>query len=205
MEIRIKIPNGTRVTQISETPEGDILIEYEKDVVEEWGFQPIGLEGYSMESPGMGFEPEDEQGNFIKCGIRNVFKTGIRPFWATKKILHMQQEGSYTFEDSGCWGWESFNYLSKLAKEVKPNDNTRLGTDEEFFAFLAVEIIQNCKAGMEPKMAWENAVKSAGRCNLLINKETGDGILTGSIDWMPIAGEEKDTSIWACVPWIVCR
>lgn len=205
MEMKIKIPYGMQVTEISQTPEGEILIKFEKDAVVEWGFQPISLEGYSMDSPGMGFEPEGERGKFLKNGIRNAFENGVKEFWATKKVLHNDEDGRYTFEDKGYWGWENFHYFSKLAREVDPTNDTRLGTPAEFFAFLAIDIIHSCEAGMEPEMAWENAEKFAGRCDLLVDPDTGNGIMTGSLEWIDIDEEMKDTKIFACVPWIVCR
>lgn len=88
--------------------------------------------------------------------ILRVIKRGVGDFWRPIYDPSFDEEGRicYAPEKRPARGKKSYNWWVNAAKNVYPERKSRLGTNDEYIAFLAVLIKELIGAGMSREDAW---------------------------------------------------
>ena len=95
--------------------------------------------------------------NFMEK-VKKVIRAGMHDFWCPVCDPSFDNKGRICYEpgNSPAVG-KSYNWWARTAKEFKPEQGSRLGTETERIAFLAVLIKELVNSGKSVEWAW-NAV-----------------------------------------------
>ena len=121
-------------------------------------FKKVPASQLSLDDAFLKYSPKTKAERKFKDLVETAIKNGLKDFW------RFTCDSSY--DDNGCICYEpgkkpavgkSYNWWAKTAKELKPEQGSRLGTKSEYIAFLAVLIKELVDSGKCIEWAW-NAV-----------------------------------------------
>lgn len=161
-EIEIKV-SGAKVTSATVMPDGTckLTIEMVNAVsnvteVKDDMFVLVEASKLSLNDEFMQYEPETGEEREFKLLLAKAIKSGLKDFKRPKCDPSFNEGGiCYEYGKAPAVG-KSYNWWNQVAKNFKPEYNSRLGTKTEYVAFLGVLIKQLVEeSGWSVKKAWD--------------------------------------------------
>lgn len=128
-------------------------------------FVKIEASKLSFKDKFMSFCPRTEEEHKLYDEVVYVIKTGVKDFWRPKYDPSFSEDGTnicYVPGKKPAVG-KSHEWWKKVAKEFKPECESRLGTKYEYIAFLAVLIKNMVANGWKVSDAWYAVCNSSER------------------------------------------
>ena len=156
------------------------------------------------------YQPKTETEKKFKDMIETAIKSGLKDFWRPKYDPSFNKAGTGICYHPGMEVavGKSYNWWYKTAKNFCPERGSRLGTKQEYIAFLAVLIKELVNSGKSVEWAWNavcNDSKELGNyCNFAYRKHafeyTGSREICGFLDlantYKILAEDEENGGLW---------
>ena len=102
------------------------------------------------------YQPKTEEEQEFKRLVENAITSGLNNFWAPICDPSLDAKGRIFYEpEKEPIVGKLYKWWKKKAKEFCPERNSRLGTDNEYFAYLATEIKALVEDGKPIEWAWQ--------------------------------------------------
>ena len=158
-EMKIMVPKGWIINE-KLMNDGSRMLTIKPDkacYLQEGFFKKVPASELSLEDNFLKYVPKTEREKEFKKEIKKVIKDGVRDFW--RPICDPSFYGDdicYKPGEMPAVG-KSYEWWEEKAKCFCPERGSRLGTKQEYIAFLAVLIKEMISSGKAKKWAW-NAV-----------------------------------------------
>ena len=165
-ELKIMVPNGWVVSEEVMSAGSRMLVikpdtaTADDTAFNKWEgiFKKVHASELRLDDAFMKHQPKTEAEKRFKERVQKVIKAGLRDFWRPVCDPSFDGNGGICFEPGKKPAvGKSYNWWAKAAKEFKPEQGSRLGTKNEYIAFLAVLIKELVNSGKSVEWAW-NAV-----------------------------------------------
>lgn len=169
----INLPNGKyKLVVEQEIQEIERTVEFQSEVKAEKPFFEsnqgdcfvlVEASKLSLDDEFMKHEPKTDPERIFKERVENAIKRGLKDFYRPKYDPSFSYRPKRLCYDSGKHPvvGGSYKWWAKVAKEVNPERNSRLGTETEYIAFLAVLIKKLVASGKSIERAWDNVCNSS--------------------------------------------
>lgn len=165
-ELKIMIPNGWGVIE-EVLVDGSRVLTLKSDTAtadntacnEKAGtFKKVPASELRLDDEFLKYCPKTEKEKKFKKRVKNAIESGLKDFWRPVCDPSFDDKRGICFESGKkpAVGY-SYSWWAKTAKEFKPEQGSRLGTETEYIAFLAVLIKELVNSGKSVEWAW-NAV-----------------------------------------------
>ena len=165
-EFEIKVSGG-RIIEANVMPNGRcvLTVELASATVEntvchqrEGIFKLVPASQLSLNDNFMNHIPKTKREKKFMEKVKKVIRAGMHDFWCPVCDPSLDNKGRICYEPGNRPAvGKSYNWWAKTAKEFKPEQGSRLGTETERIAFLAVLIKELVNSGKSVEWAW-NAV-----------------------------------------------
>ena len=126
-----------------------------KELLERILFPVVPASQLSLNEDFLNYEPESYEQQILKDGIEGAIKDGVKDFRRPIIDPSINEKGEIFFEfgNKPAVG-KSILWWEKDAKKYKPSKHSRLGTLNEYYAFLGFLIKELIGNGLEKPEAW---------------------------------------------------
>lgn len=156
-KLTVEMANG--VSNVTEVRDNMVVwVEASKSNVTEVKdnmFVRVEASKLSLNDEFMQYEPETGKERKFKRLLVRAIKSGVEDFKRPKYDPSFNKDGICYKSGKAPAVGKSYNWWNQVAKEFKPEYNSRLGTKTEYVAFLGVLIKQLVEMGWSIKKAWD--------------------------------------------------
>ena len=131
---------------------GNVIVEFNSLGPE---FKLIEASKLSLDDEFMRYEPRTDGQRYFKNNLTSAIKSGVKDFYRPIYDPSIDENGNIVFVAGKMPAvWHSYDWWEKAAKEYMPERRSRLGTKNEYLAFLGVLIKKLIAIGWNVADAW---------------------------------------------------
>ena len=179
-EFEIKVSGG-RIIQANAMPDGryQLIVELAEveektlPIVEDGVFVKVKASKLTLEDEFMQYVPQTDEQKAFKELVKTVIQKGVKDFWRPKYDPSLDETGNiicYNVGNLPAVG-KSYYWWKTAAKQFKPECKSRLGTRNEYIAFLAVLIKKLVANGWTLSAAWNAVCNNSKELGHYLNSE----------------------------------
>ena len=129
----------------------------------EMKFKKVPASELRLDDDFMKYQPKTKEGEDFKNLVEIAIKSGLKDFWCPVCDPSFDRKGRICYEpDKEFATGKRYKWWKRKAKKFCPERKSRLGTKNEYFAYLATVIKELVEVGKPVEWAW-NAVSNEKR------------------------------------------
>ena len=218
-EQKIMVPNGWVVSE-EVMSDGSRMLVIKPDTAttddtacnqREGIFKKVPASELRLNDEFLKYCPKTEEEQYFKSLVETAIKSGLKDYWRPVCDPSLYNTGYNIYYEPGnvpFYGTNLYKWWERVAREFKPEQRSRLGTKNEYIAFLAVLIKELVNSGKSVEWAWNavcNDSNELGHYRNSVNSKdgvevTGSREICGFFDlantWKIVVEHEYSADFW---------